>query len=237
MPSWSIRFPRLYDLYARSDLCHPKNYFSEPNIKQVLEGADSMLMEIEDHLQQLDENAWNEFRAKAVRYVTVTNQWDWNEQLFDRLNETKGYVYLKDQGYSDIHFIPEVSDKRTPDLCGTRYDGHALVEVKTVHESDDVNYYRTRSGKYQGQQKEAREVMSNLNQALEKKLRACIQTALEQLQYNHEAMNRRIVFFVIYLDSSSPRQSEKDQLDKFLRANCPSRIEIEHRIKNNSSPF
>lgn len=237
VPSWSKRFPRLYDLYAGSDRCHPSNYFSDPKVKQALEGADSTLIEIEDRLQQLDENAWKKFQAKAVRYVTATNQWGWNEQLFDCLNEPKGYVYLKDQGYSDIRFIPEVPDKKTPDLCGTRYDGHALVEVKTVHESDDVNCYRTRSGKYQGQQKEARDVTPNHNQALENKLKSHIQKALEQLQYNQEAANRRIVFLVITLDSSSPKQSEKNQLEKFLRANCPCNIEIESRIENNSSPF
>src|SRR5439155_14209871 len=143
IPAWSEALPKLYDLYSCSDRTDPNNYFNAPNVMQALDDCDSGLKEIESDLQPIDGEAWKEFKFKTVPYVTATDRWGWNTQLFDRFNEVKGYVFLKQQGYLDIYFIAEVPGKKTPDLSGKGSDGAVLLEVKTVHESDNANDYMT----------------------------------------------------------------------------------------------
>ena len=109
IPAWSEALPKLYDLYSCSDRTDPNNYFNAPNVMQALDDCDSGLKEIESDLQPIDGEAWKEFKFKTVPYVTATDRWGWNTQLFDRFNEVKGYVFLKQQGYLDIYFIAEVS--------------------------------------------------------------------------------------------------------------------------------
>src|SRR2546422_5970470 len=124
---WAMSLPRLYDLYCASNRGSPGNYFEHPNVKQALLDGSPGLPEIERDLQEMDAVAWKEFKAKTAAYVTKTDKWGWPTQLFDRFNEAKGYGYLKRQGYTELHFIPEVPGKKTPDLAGKQDDSTVLL--------------------------------------------------------------------------------------------------------------
>jgi hypothetical protein len=147
-PSWAKTFPRLYDLYSGSNRNVPNNYFKAPLVKSALAGKKKGLVEIESDLQQMDKAAWRKFKSKTIPYVTATDRWGYPTQLFDCFHEAKGYVFLKEQGYTDIQFIPEVPGKRTPDLCGRWDDGAVLLLIITKYSDNSAGLcYRLRHGK------------------------------------------------------------------------------------------
>jgi len=234
-PSWAETLPRLYDLYSRSDPNNPKNYFEAKNIKKALANLALRLDDIESDLQEMDEVAWKEFKSKTIPYVTATDKWGWNTQLFDRFNEAKGYVFLKEQGYTDIHFIPEVPGKKTPDLCGKRDDSAALLEVKTVHESNDAKDYMANAEKYRNE-RVAQTVQHYLNDKMKQKLESTIHQATKQLLFEYPDpdinVKRRIIFLMVWLDFDSATRRSGEELAQFLKQNRPENIEIAHHVEN-----
>lgn len=226
-------FPRLHDLYIASERNHPKNYFEHPNCLAAVQRCDDKLLAIEQDLQQLDRKAWQAFKAKTIRLVTTTDRWEWNMELFDRFDEAKGYCFLKVEGYTDIEFIPERQGIRTPDLRGVRQDGKVLLEVKTIHESDDQNDRLMRRGKYQDQDnREAQLVEHSLNPAMQRKLEKTVESATEQLSYPEENVHRRILLLYVWLDLKYATNRTHDDLKSFLtRIQAPG-IEVRQFLKN-----
>lgn len=234
-PSWAETFPRLFDLYSGSDPNNPKNYFEAKNIKKALANLALRLDDIESDLQEMDEVAWKEFKSKTIPYVTATDEWGWNTQLFDRFNEANGYVRLKEQGYTDIHFITEIPDKKTPDLCGRRDDGAVLLEVKTVHESDDAKDNMANAEKYRNE-RVAQKVQHYLNDKMKQKLESTIHEATKQLlfEYPDPGINvkRRIIFLAVRFDPNSATRRSGEELAQFLKQPRPENIEIVHHVEN-----
>src|ERR671925_411195 len=87
------RFPRLYELYMRSQHNSPQNYFEERNFVHALDKHDTDFRQIEHNLQQMEDGAWHAFKRKTVRLVTVADHWGWHSGLFDRLEEASAYCY------------------------------------------------------------------------------------------------------------------------------------------------
>ena len=221
---WAKSFPRLYDLYCASDRSSPKNYLEQPAVKKALIDRSPGHPEIESELQQLYDVAWAEFKAKTKDYVARQDKWGWPTPLFDRFNEVKGYIYLKEQGYTGIHFIPELPSQKTPDLIGKRDNSSSVLEVKTINESDDRKDYLTNSGKY-SRTKDFLQVQSRLAPELQNKLDKTIQDAIKQLESVTEAVDRRIVFLALELDFDYANQT-LEQIDMFLRQTRVEGIEI-----------
>jgi hypothetical protein len=185
--SLQAAFPRLHDLYIASERNHPKSYFEQPNCIAAIRRCDDKLLAIERDLQQLDAKAWLDFKTKTIHLLTTTDRWGWNTELFDRFDEAKGYCFLMKEGYTDIEFILPRQDVRTPDLRGVRQDGKVLLEVKTIHESDDENDRLMRRGKYQVKDNRmAQWVEHFLNDAMQRKLQKTVESATEQLSYPDE---------------------------------------------------
>ena len=84
---------------------------------------------------------WSQFKKKAKPYVTAIDPWGWPTQLYESFHEARGYAFLREQGYSKVHFIPEEQNQKTPDLMGTGKQGAALLEAKRIRDSDDENNY------------------------------------------------------------------------------------------------
>lgn len=226
-------FPRLQDLYLASERNHPKNYFEQPNCLAAVRRCDDKLLEIERDLQQLDLRAWQDFKTKAIRLLTTTDRWGWNIELFDRFNEADGYCFLKQEGYTDIEFIPERQDARTPDLRGVRHDGKVLLEVKTIHESDDQNDRLKHHGKYQDRDnREAQWVEHFLNDAMQSKLQKTVEGATEQLSCFDETVSRRILLMYVHLDLKCATKRTHDDLKRFLTTIQPPGIEVREVPKN-----
>lgn len=95
---------------------------------------------IENELCELDIDSWNFLKEETGSLCTAINGKRGWSPLFDKLNEAKGYCFLKSIEYSIISFIPraKINGIETPDLMGWRDTSQALCEVKTIHVSDDL---------------------------------------------------------------------------------------------------
>ncbi|MCC6569778.1 MAG: hypothetical protein IT315_11130 [Anaerolineales bacterium] len=201
MNDWS-QFPKINSLFQASELENSANYFSLAIQREVLksEFIQEFYFRLEKELAFLDETAWNQFRQKVLRYITVVDQTRGYQQLFDCFNEIKGYIFLHSQGYKNIEFIAEINSAPTPDLIGKDIDRAALVEVKTINHSDNEIVHIKNNSKGQGMV--VRDVLHALPIALTRKIESTIETASKQLlSYNTEVeINRRIVYLYINSD-------------------------------------
>lgn len=207
-------FWRLYQLDRASKRGHQSNYFEQPTVATAIRRWGRQLKKIELCLKKMDSRAWRVFKRKTVRAVTIKDKWGWHSELFDRFDEASAYCHLKKQGYSDIQFIPEDQNAKTPDLWANGKNGPVLVEVKSIRESDDENDYLTSRGKYE-QEKGARVVEHSLGDPLRSKLENTICKAAQQLrsyQGQGREANKRIVRLYIRLDSRcATKQTVQDQ--------------------------
>jgi hypothetical protein len=186
----SLRFPRLLDLYEHSDRENPKNYF---NVEFPLP-----LSEEEKRLARLDSESWKILREKAVPYVSVDDSVRRYQQLWNILDEARGYVFLADQGYERIAFIKpdkgKKGGKRSPDLIGYKTGSTAVLEVKTINESCEnlaaTALWRT----------EAVTVRPDLAEEFKRKVIATVKQATCQLKSYPHQTNRKIVLLVIRFD-------------------------------------
>jgi hypothetical protein len=95
---WAEAFPRLLEVHTASNQASPGNWFQQPNVWRGLVDDSPGLRPIEDNLQILDSVSWDVFRIKAARLVHLMDRWGDSRALFDRLNEIKGYRYLRQAG-------------------------------------------------------------------------------------------------------------------------------------------
>lgn len=121
--------PRLSELAACSvDFASKLEDMSNPAKRQFFKN-------IETKLGQLPEATWADLKQKVQPYLKPARTRPW-QQLYDRLNEAKGYNHLVKLRCTDIHFVPETTEK-TPDLKGMLGNTTVLCEVKTVNVSDE----------------------------------------------------------------------------------------------------
>src|SRR3990167_1342237 len=112
-----------------------QEYGEDSFFGKLLEQRRDFTEQIEGQLCNLDEKAWQTFKSKVKSYSTRYDPLRGYSQVVDLLNEVRGYIFLKDQGYENVEFIEE-GDGKNPDLHATGKSGEALMEVKTLHWSD-----------------------------------------------------------------------------------------------------
>jgi|GEM_PF-3811968 len=228
---WEKTFPRLGDLYLNSALDHPDNFFEHPNVSAALlrDPPETYLMETENDLSLMDFNDWNEFKRKAIPYVIAIDKWGWHTQLIERFHEAKGYAFLKKQGYSEVHFIQEKPNQKTPDFCGKGSQGVVILEAKRIRDSDEENNYITMPP---GGEKVAQRVVRSLPAAFKEKLQDTIHRAKVQLDSpNVPAPNRRVLFLSIRLDLRCATYDAKAELDQFIKP-FQNELEIVYQLEN-----
>ncbi len=203
--NWGDKFPRLYNLqqFARTKgkpglSCLPDALLNPP--------ARVYFEHIESDLAELDEVAWRSFLNHLEdRRLSVQSDAT-RRELIDHLHEAKGYAFLKKEGFSQIDFIPERPQQRTPDLSATLGETVvALLEVKTVWQSKiqkervKKNTCNMKCGKSPTVQ---RLVPSFPDGLKDPKLKQHLEKAVSRqlLPYLPSAKCRRVVYFVIFLD-------------------------------------
>lgn len=241
-PFWlqplSHSFPCLYDLFLRSQQTNPSNWFCHPTTKRNIEDTppDQSVIDLERNFQELDEAAWKAFVARTAPCVCIKDQWGHWTRLYECFNELHGYLYLKSEGYTNIRFIKERAQIKTPDLYGQRDGKWALLEVKTLHERHDTTAWLMRRGKYEGKEKNARKVGHQLPSIMKKRLTDTIESARKQLKHNHKSLphpiTRKIVYLAVWFDTFYPRQNHVDELQSFLKDANPDGIETVLRVMN-----
>ena len=190
---------------------HFKNVLNMLNARDQYEG-------LEKDLQQLDYNAWRELKQKAIKYVAAKHRRRAYEQLFNTLSEVKGYLYLKSEGCTEVHFIHE-ENTPTPDLYGRCGSTGILMEVKAINPSDnELDWIRANSELRNGRMT-ARGVQTSLPASLKRKITGTINKAKKQLiNYPHNEVQREIVYLVIKLDIGTSLNSRNlDELAEYIR--------------------
>ncbi len=184
-------FPRFFDLYERSDRLHPDNYFHRfledfggELWRKAFEPAEAIL-------QRLEPQAWESLAIKALPFVTKKSAIRGHNQLFDHLDEGRGYALLADRGYETIHFI-DTGNARSPDLAGSRHGTTTILEVKSINRSQkDLIRLAT---------PEARDVAFGVSNFLKRKLTAAIGEAREQLEAYSIPVEHQILLLVVRLE-------------------------------------
>lgn len=195
------------------------------------------LLTLEQDLQRLDPKAWADLRLKCKKYLSAKDKYGWPTQFFDSLNESKGYGFLKDIGCTDITFLDERNKvgEATPDLSGSLEVGLCLLEVKTVHESNDHNDYLTKRGKYTAE-KPARMAQYALNPAMRSKIESTLKNAARQLNDHSyrlsEPIHRKIIFLIVWLDIEYSTRDTCEDLQRLVGEACPAGCEVVHQIGN-----
>jgi len=188
----AFNFPRLFDLYQHSNKDAPENYFNFKDLFPIAYLGAQAYQEIKQILSRLDSSAWEELSKKALTGVSADDPTRRYHQLFNLLNEARGYAYLLDEGYAHIEFIKDLTGK-SPDLRATRNEIIALLEVKTLNQSDeDIKNENLRKN-------QAIKIDSALSVKFKTRIKRCIRDAAKQL--DRYSADRKIVYLYIEMES------------------------------------
>lgn len=150
------------------------------------------------------------------------------EPLYDTLNETKAYNYLKRIGCADVRFIPtsKAKGQKTPDLSAVSEGRNVLCDVKTINASDGEINRRWTGGVRRG--------TDRLDDGFFKKLRSDLVRAREQmLAYDSEGSARKIAYVVVNFDDLLHEYADRyqSQIDRFILGNQVTELEVVFDIK------
>lgn len=230
---WTDPMRRLHDLYLASERDHPDNYFSRVSARLKDSQAYEAYARIEETLTRLDENAWIALRDKCVPYVKKRSRTRGWCQLFDHLNEARGYILLAEMGCSDIRFLQE--RRSAPELVGELGDSIVLVEVKSINPSDtDADYVSQNSTRLRdGEPLEWREAVSTVNEPFKQKVQKTVEDAADQLlSYRPEADADRIALLVLALDSDLQiGSSHPSEVEKYMDSVRHDRVAVRWMYK------
>jgi hypothetical protein len=221
------RLTELSKLAVEKDPDGP-NYFqgfeaqirSSPGLVHVYE-------QLEADLQALDADSWDALKNKCISCVSAMHPKRGWQQLFDILNEAKGYHLLRGLGYSNVSFLPH-GDDLSPDLLGVRGSETALVEVKTFHKSDDAIGRQ----KTFGRDSLTFEQMPALyDDRFKNKLRAVLDKARSQLLAgDRDGRCRKIAYILIEPDP--PLIPERcDQIQRVLAEIRPDDVDLVAEVR------
>lgn len=181
--NWPDDYPRFYELYNETKQQGLNNFFQELAGKIQKTPDFAVFRKLEEDLSVLDSRSWADFKSKVLRCSIEKKELRGYSQLVDCLNEVKGYIYLKRQGYSNIAFIPE-SANETPDIRAVSENQTiALLEVKTINVSDkEIMYLEENTGRIiSGRCLIVRDVSLGIPEGLRDKLLSSIKKARSQL--------------------------------------------------------
>ena len=220
-------FPRLHELKeAVPDPTHPDAYFRHFAERIVeSEHVRHLYMKVERPLRVLDPEAWRDLKDRAPLYLMVRDEKRGWQALFDTLNESKGYAYLRSIGCTDVAFIKRDS-KKTPDLRGMLDGNRVVCEVKTINMSQAEADRRDRV--HHGEIRAFKVPMHVTPQMLQK-VSATLGRAVEQLDHEDPQQTaRRIVFTILHFDDSvCDYQTEYiADIDAHLLANPVAGVEL-----------
>lgn len=220
---WKESYPRLHELYSLSETSHPDNYFNHFETRLKIPLAEKNFQTLEADLEKLNPMAWNRLLKKSLRYVTIRdikNERHYS-QLFDHLNEAKGYLYLQNEGYTHIEFIDATTT--APDLFAARQNETTLLEVKTINRSSSDNFYVA-----QPFPKDTRNVRHGLPEDFQNKLISTIDNARNQLlSYQPKSSHRRICCLIVIFDTDMRlAQINYDELASFISRHSDNKVEV-----------
>lgn len=175
--------------------------------------------------------AWAFLKSEALPLLNAPHPTRGWQQLFDTLNEAKGYNHLVNIGCKNIKFIPRAkTDKvQTPDLRGCLGAAKVLCEVKTINVSDHEAERFATGG--------VRTTLRYLEKEFFDKLSSVIYTASSQLlAFDKDSADRRIVYVVFNFDDRLHEYADEyqKQIKAYIAHASMPNVEVVPDIK---SPF
>jgi hypothetical protein len=230
--TWAEGFPKLYELYSKSDQADEANYFTAFDKTLNIPLARFRYERLEGDLMQLDDVAWQEFQQKALKYVAKKDRRRGYNQLFECFNEITGFLYLKTEGCENIHFIPEAK-VTSPDLKAGYRNSTVLLEVKTINKSEAEIEWIIANSQLCGSRMRAGEAIQGLGNSLKLKIADKISEAKHQLlNYPSDGVKRRIVYLVINMDILSALDPRNyDDLAVYVHTQDNTQIEVQYSCK------
>lgn len=189
------RIAELRDVAIR--LNSPLTYFQSDDTKFTDARKRRFFLDIERDLETLDNLAWHFLKNEAIPLLKTKHPTRGWTQLFETLNEAKGYRHLARIGCTNIAFIPRSTkmNVRTPDLQGFLLATKVLCEVKTINPSLIESDRRMSGG--------VGTTLAHLQEGFFRKLTSDIATAASQmLAYDGNTRTRRIVYVVVNFDDN-----------------------------------
>ena len=198
-----MEFKRLLEFCATADENTAQNDIRK-HLPKGLQQAPQAFKPYEESLQKLDTQIWEQVKQKLLQRTIKDDIRGW-AQFYDTLAEVRGYCFLQDSGYTNVHFIPEVNNTRTPDIEATGSDGKTcLLESKSIGFSDDERKYILENTKRIGTDKTliVRNVTQGMPIQLKNKIENTVETAKEQLlgYLPQDQSIKRIIYLTLLLD-------------------------------------
>jgi hypothetical protein len=206
----------------------PKAYFRADDDKLTNPHKRPFFVALESELQGLDTEAWEFLKGEAKPRLKAKHPTRGWQQLFDTLNEAKGYNHLVHIGCTDVRFIPRAkTDKvQTPDLRGLLGTTQALCEVKTINPSEQEADRFATGG--------VGTTLRHLENEFFGKLFSTIQTAASQLlAFDTTLTSRRIAYIVFNFDDRIHEYADdyQEQIKAYIGGASLPDVEIVLEIK------
>lgn len=135
-----MEFNRLLEFCSTADAQTPQDDI-RIHLPNALMQMPQNFTPYEQSLARLDTRTWEYVKQRLLQRITKHPVRGW-AQFYDTLAEVRGYCYLLDSGYTNVHFISEVNNARTPDIGAISHDGvGCLLESKSIGFSDDERNY------------------------------------------------------------------------------------------------
>ncbi len=188
------KFPMLMKLCISYKDNDNDNFYKK--VKRGLQTEQGQLLELDSNLGLLDSKNFDVFRDEVL---TKGNKDEMRvySSLTDRFNELKGFRYLLEKGFTNIHFIPpsRIENQKTPDLEATcQFKNDTVLEIKTVNNSDEE------VDMLMGTNDSVRQVLNTIPEALVNQIKKEILCKKIQIDtYNRNATNK-IILMIIKLD-------------------------------------
>jgi hypothetical protein len=175
---------------------------------------------LEEELQSIDNLSWIQLKEEASNlclHHNVDRGWS---KLFEKLNEVKGYQFLKTLECKDITFIPRSKNNgiETPDLEARLNDDFMLCEVKTINVSDGL-LSAIKNMK-------VRDVRSTLPEGLKNKLKDVINKAQSQLSGCRDNATKFIYLVISFDEDLDHRNELNNDVRKLLNSIDLNNIEV-----------
>jgi hypothetical protein len=206
----------------------PKTYFRVDDDKLSNPHKRKLFVALERELQGLDAEAWEFLKGEALPRLKAQHSTRGWQQLFDTLNEAKGYNYLVRIGCKEIKFIPraKTDNVQTPDLRGFLGSAAVQCEVKTINVSDDeANRFATGG---------VGTTRLYLEKEFFKKVSSVIHTAASQLlAFDRDLTSRRIAYVVFNFDDRLHEYADEyqKQIEAFIAGASLPDVEVVLEIK------
>lgn len=199
-----MAFTRLLEFSSTANSQTPQNDI-RVHLPNALKQAPQAFEPYEQSLKRLDAPTWEYVKQKLLQRTIKHPVRGW-AQFYDTLAEVRGYCYLLDSGYTNVHFIPEVNNARTPDIEATSpNETICLLESKSIGFSDDERNYILENTRRLGTEETlvVRDVTQGMPQALKNKIESTVTSAKDQL-LNHLPNDNpieRIMYLTMHLDT------------------------------------